>query len=51
MAIGTLLLGIDSSGEIDSAMELIPRRNRFLLYKSRRSERAQVLDEKYISIF
>jgi hypothetical protein len=31
MNTGSLFLGIDSSGGIDSAMELTPRRNRFLL--------------------
>ncbi len=34
MASRSLKLGIDSSGRIYSTMELIPRRNRFLLYKS-----------------
>jgi hypothetical protein len=32
MATGSLFLGIDSSGGIDSVMALIPRRNRFLLH-------------------
>ena len=31
MATGNIFLGIDSSGGIDSAIELIPRRNRFPL--------------------
>jgi hypothetical protein len=30
----TLFLGIDSSEGIDSAMESIPRRDRFLLYEN-----------------
>ncbi len=34
MAIGSLFLGIDSSGGIDYAMELIPRRNIVLLYEN-----------------
>jgi hypothetical protein len=31
---GSLFLGIDSSGGINSTIELIPRRNRFLLDKN-----------------
>jgi hypothetical protein len=31
MATGSLFLGIDSSGGIDSVMKLMPRQNRFLL--------------------
>jgi len=34
VATGSLFVGIDFSGRMDSAMELIPRRNRFFLYKN-----------------
>ncbi len=34
MATGSLFLGIGTPGEIESAMELIPRRNLFLLYEN-----------------
>jgi Na+/H+-dicarboxylate symporter len=34
MATGSLFLGINSSGGIHSAIELIPRRNQFFLYEN-----------------
>ncbi len=34
MATASLFLGIDSPGGIDCDVELIPRRNRFLLYEN-----------------
>jgi len=57
VATGSLFVGIDFSGRMDSAMELIPHRNRFFLflYKNffsdtlRKCDKAHVLDEKSIS--
>jgi hypothetical protein len=54
IATGSLILGIDFSGNVDSAIELIPRRNRLLLMQilsdtlRRKRERAHLLDEKFI---
>jgi hypothetical protein len=55
MSTGSLSLGFDSSGRIDSAVELISYSYRFLLYENlylggtlRKRERAHELDEKSI---
>ncbi len=52
MATGSLFLGIESSGGIDSPIELIPRRNRFLLHNTHGTlrKKAKVLDEKTIRV-
>jgi hypothetical protein len=42
MATSSLFLGIDSSGGIVSAMESIPRRNRFFLLEKERGDEKSI---------
>ncbi len=47
MATGSLFLGIDSSGGVDSDMEFIPCRNRFLMYKKCLSDTLRKREGKF----